>query len=282
MREWLDLHEQLSRILDQQGGFEENNLEASYEKIHKALASGFLRNIAMKTKDRLYLGAGSRELMIFPGSHQFLKGGQWIIAASFLETSRLYALTVAGIEPEWLEELGDTLCKYAWNNPHWQKKTGRVVAEEKVSLFGLPILAGRMVDYARRSPKNHREAQDIFIEAALLQGEIVGDYPFIAHNRQLVQEWRDAEHRLRKRDILCDDTTLHHFYSTRLPSDVFDRSSLNTFLKTSARPIASHDDGRRYRQSTASRTGTRRFSAISANWNAAATSLLSLCPWCRQ
>ncbi len=232
MREWLDLHEQLSRILDLHGGFAENSVEAPYENIHKSLTSGFLRNIAMKKKDKLYLGAGSRELMIFPGSHQFLKGGQWIIAASFLETSRLYALTVATIEPEWLEELGGSLCRYAWTNPHWQKKTGRVVAEEKVSLFGLPILAGRMVDFARRSPKNHQESQEIFIEAALLQGEIAGEYPFLHHNRQLVQAWRDAEHRLRKRDILCDDTSLQQFYAARLPSDVFDRSSLNTFLKS--------------------------------------------------
>jgi ATP-dependent helicase HrpA len=231
MREWLDLHEQLSRILDQHGGFAENSADAPYENIHKSLASGFLRNIAMKKKDKIYLGAGGRELMIFPGSHQFLKSGQWIIAASFLETSRLYALTVAGIEPEWLEELGGPLCKYAWSNPHWQKKTGRVVAEEKVSLFGLPILSGRMVDYPRRSPKNHKESQEIFIESALLQGEIAGDYPFLTHNRKLVQDWRDAEHRLRKRDILCDDTSLHQFYAARLPSDVFDRSSLNKFLK---------------------------------------------------
>lgn len=231
MREWLDLHEQLSRILDQQGGFAENSVDAPYDNIHKSLASGFLRNIAMKKKDKLYLGAGGRELMIFPGSHQFLKGGQWIIAASFLETSRLYALTVASIEPEWLEELGGALCKYAWSNPHWQKKSGRVVAEERVSLFGLPILSGRIVDYARRSPKNHKEAQEIFIEAALLQGEITGNYPFLEHNRKLVQDWRDAEHRLRKRDILCDDTSLHQFYAARLPDDVFDRGSLNTFLK---------------------------------------------------
>ncbi len=245
MREWLDLHEQLSRILDQYGGFAENTAEASYESIHRSLASGFLRNIAMKKKDKLYLGAGSRELMIFPGSHQFLKGGQWIIAASFLETSRLYALTVATIEPEWLEGLAGSLCRYAWVNPHWQKKTGRVVAEEKVSLFGLPILSARIVDFARRSPKNCKEAQRIFIEEALMQGEIIGDYPFLKHNLQIVQDWREAEHRLRKRDILCDETTLHQFYAARLPADVYDRSSLNTFLQSTNEPsslMMSEDD----------------------------------------
>ncbi len=232
MREWLDLHEQLGRLLDQHGGFADNQTDAPYDSIHRSLATGFLRNIAMKKKERLYQGAGNRELMIFPGSHQFLTGGQWIVAASFLETSRLYALTVATIEPQWLEAIAGPLCSYSWSNPHWEKKSGRVMAEERVSLFGLPILPGRRVDFARRSVKNHAEAQAIFIEAALLTGEIIGDYPFLRHNLQLIREWQEAEHRLRKRDLLCDDSTLRQFYADRLPVDVFDRSSLNRLLKT--------------------------------------------------
>ena len=232
MREWLDLHEQLGRLIDRHGGFADNESDASYDSIHRSLASGFLRNIAMKKKDRLYQGAGNRELMIFPGSHQFLKGGQWIVAASFLETGRLYALTVATIEPEWLEGIAGQLCSYSWSNPHWQKKSGRVMAEERVSLFGLPILSGRRVDFGRRSTKNRAEAQAIFIESALLTGEIIGDYPFLRHNLQLVEQWQDAEHRLRKRDLLCDETTLRQFYLDRLPADVFDRSSLNKLLKS--------------------------------------------------
>mgnify|MGYP001278417683 CR=1 FL=1 len=231
MREWLDLHEQLGRLLDQHGGFADNQSEASYDGIHRSILAGFLRNIAMKKQDRLYQGAGNRELMIFPGSHQFLKGGPWIVAASFLETGRLYALTVATIEPQWLEVIAGPLCTYSWSNPHWQKRSGRVMAEERVSLFGLPILAGRRVDFARRSPRNQAEAQAIFIEAALLTGEIVGDYPFLRHNLQLVEDWQEAEHRLRRRDLLCDETTLRQFYAARLPADVFDRSSLNRLLK---------------------------------------------------
>jgi ATP-dependent helicase HrpA len=231
MREWIDLHEQLSSLVERHGGFADNEHDASYDSIHKSLACGFLRNIAMKKKDRLYQGAGNRELMIFPGSHQFLKGGPWIVAASFLETTRLYALTVATIEPEWLEAIAGPLCTYSWSNPHWQKKSGRVMAEERVSLFGLPILAGRRVDFARRSVRNQAEAQAIFIESALLTGEITGDYPFLRHNLQLIEKWQDAEHRLRKRDLLCDETALRQFYLDRLPADVFDRSSLNRLLK---------------------------------------------------
>ncbi|MBM9528865.1 ATP-dependent RNA helicase HrpA, partial [Desulfoprunum benzoelyticum] len=231
MREWLDLHEQLSRILHQHGGFVDNQDEAAYDSIHRSIVAGFLRNIAMKKQERLYQGAGNRELMIFPGSHQFLKGGAWIVAASFLETGRLYALTVATIEPQWLEAIAGPLCTYSWSNPHWQKRSGRVMAEERVSLFGLPILAGRRVDFGRRSPKNQAEAQAIFIEAALLTGEIIGNYPFLHHNLEMIQDWRDAEDRLRRRDLLCDETTLRQFYAARLPADVFDRSSLNRLLQ---------------------------------------------------
>jgi len=231
MREWFDLHEQMSRILKRHGGFTDNTRDGSYEAIHKSLVSGFLRNICCKKKDKIYQGAGNRELMIFPGSHQFLKGGNWIIAASFLETNRLYGLTVATIEPDWLESMGGELCKYSWTNPRWQKKSGRVVCDERVSLFGLTIVHGRTINFGRRHPKNRKEAQNIFIERALLQGEITGNYSFLLHNRTLIEKWRDSEEKLRKRDIVIDDYRLHDFYTHKLPSSVYDRSTLNGFLK---------------------------------------------------
>ena len=231
MREWLDLYEQLSRILDRQPDFIDNSEAADYGQIHRALAAGFLRNIARKKQDRIYQGAGDRELMIFPGSHQFLKSGQWILAASFLETSRLYALTVATIEPEWLEELAPHLCRYSWTDPRWQKKTGQVVADEKVTLFGLIIAAGRLVNYGLKNSTTQREARAIFIEAALLTGEIQGKYPFLDHNRQLIDHWREAEDKLRRSSILQDDATLASFYDTRLSPEVYDRSSLNRWLR---------------------------------------------------
>ena len=231
MREWLDLREQLVRILAQHEGFSENPEEASYQAIHQSLTAGLLRNIALKGKDKIYQGAGGKELMIFPGSHQFSRAGNWIVAASFLETSRLYALTVATIEAEWLEELAAHLCTYSWSTPRWQKKTGQVVADERVSLFGMIIVPGRPVNYAVKSAAAQAEARVIFIEQALLAGEIVGDYPFIKHNRSLVADWHEREQQLRKNVLLKDERELAALYDQRLPPDVYDRATLNRWLK---------------------------------------------------
>lgn len=211
--------------------FVENRQPATYEQIHKSLASGFLRNIAVKKQPKIYQGASNRELMIFPGSHQFLTAGQWIIAASFLETTRLFALTVASIEPDWLEQLGSHLVKYSWSNPRWQKKTGQVIADEKVSLFGLILVAGRTVNFPKRSPKNVSEAREIFIQAALIEGNLNGQYSFLDHNENLIEKWRKAEDKLRTTAIVQDDSNLVSFYANRLPTDVFDKSTLNKCLK---------------------------------------------------
>ena len=231
MREWLDLREQLSRVLGQHEGFTENSEESSYQAIHQSLTAGLLRNIAVKTKDKMYQATGGKELMIFPGSHQFLRGGNWIVAASFLETSRLYALTVATIEAEWLEELAAHICSYSWSAPRWQKKTGQVVADERVSLFGLIIVPGRLVNYGVKNAAAQAEARAIFIQEALLAGEIVGSYPFIEHNRRLVEDWREREQQLRKNVLLKDESELAALYDQRLPPDVYDRATLNRWLK---------------------------------------------------
>lgn len=231
MREWLDLHEQIGRILTQHSELSENTAEGSYQMIHSALASGFLRNIAVKKKDKTYQGTGGRELMIFPGSQLFAKGGQWIIAAAFIETSRLYAVTVAAIEPEWLEIVGRHLCATSWSHPRWEKKRGQVIADEKVTLFGLPIVASRRVNFGRRHPGNRNEARSVFIEQALLTGELGGVYPFLQHNLDLIAGWKNTERRLRKHDILVDDSTIIAFYDKLLGNDVYDRYTLNRFLK---------------------------------------------------
>jgi len=232
MREWLDLHEQLDRILKQRKGFGVNENEGSYEQIHKSLLAGFLRNIALKRNKSIYQGGYNKSLMIFPGSHQFSRSGQWIIAADFIETSRLFALTVATIEPEWIESAAGSFCKYSWSAPRWHKKTGQVTADENVSLFGLQIVAGRKVNFGRRHEKNIEQARDIFIQSALINGEIKGVYPFLQHNLGLVGSWEETENKLRTRGIVADDLTLHKFYAARLPLDVYDQRTLNRFLKT--------------------------------------------------
>jgi ATP-dependent helicase HrpA len=261
MREWLDLHEQLERLLSLRPGFDENSTPASYTAIHQSLCTGFLRNIAMKQKDKIYLGGGGIELMVFPGSTLAIKqkqeegrqktdsrsvkgqgdpnaagakdgvSNQWIIAASFLETSRLYAMTVAAIDQQWLEHLGGKLCKRSWSSPRWHKKSGQVVADEKVTLFGLVIVASRKINYGRIDARCQAEARQIFIQSALINGELESPFPFLQKNLNLLEEWQATEERLRKRDIVVDDRTLFAFYEQRLPQDVYDRHTLNRFLQ---------------------------------------------------
>jgi len=233
MREWMDLHEQLGRILDREKGYIDNTKEASYTAVHKSLCTGFVRNIGLKKEkeNKLYQGAGGKEFMIFPGSHQFHSAGRWIIGASFLETNRLYGLTVANIDEKWLIETASHLCRRSWSNPRWSKKGGQVIADEKITLFGLIITADKMVNFGRTSKANQLEARQIFIQHALLENEIPGDYPFLRHNLRLLTHWQQTEERLRKRDLLVDDTTLHLFYDKRLPTSVYDKYTLNRFLR---------------------------------------------------
>lgn len=232
VREWIDLHEQMGRILQKRTNISFNQTEASYESIHLALTSGYLRNVAKKSKEKFYQGAHNLELMIFPGSHLFNKSTQWIVAATFLETNRLYALTVANIEPSWLEETGRHLCKYSYSNTRWNKSNGQVVADERVSLFGLIIVNKRQASFGK--PKKQRdEARNIFIQSALLSGEITGNYSFLKHNLELVEKWQEAEHKIRKNDIVVNDLQLIDFYQKHLPYSVYNRATLNRFLAKS-------------------------------------------------
>jgi ATP-dependent helicase HrpA len=231
MREWIDLHDQMLRIIESHKQFSLNSQEASYDDIHKSLTSGFLRNIALKKKDNLYLGPSGKEVMIFPGSSLFQRGPQWLIASSFMETNRLYALNIASIQPEWLESLASRLCKYSWSEPRYHKKSGQVLANEQVSLFGLVIVRSRKVNFAKTNKKNSLEARSIFIQSALVEGNLNGSYPFLHHNNVLRNKWENVEDRLRSKDILVSDEVIYSFYNRELPEQVFDRSSLNRFLK---------------------------------------------------
>jgi ATP-dependent helicase HrpA len=231
MREWIDLHGQMTRILQSIPHFSSNENDASYDDIHRSLTAGFLRNVAMKKDKNLYLAGSGKEIMIFPGSGQFKSGAHWIIASSFLETNRLYAFNIASIQPEWLEPLGGKLCKYSWANPRYHKKSGRVIADEKVSLFGLPIIPCRKVNFGNTNEANRKAARTIFIQEALVEGNLAGSYDFLEANTKLMASWADVEDRLRTRDILVHDEVIFQFYDEKLPESVFDRFTLNTFLR---------------------------------------------------
>jgi len=231
MREWMDVHDQISRLLKINKSFRCNEQPADYTAIHSALVSGFLRNICLKKEKNTYLSAGNREVVLFPGSGLYGKGPQWAVAAEFVETTQLFARTVATIEVDWLERLGGELCKRSWSNPHWEKKSGKVLALERVSLFGLPIVAGRKVEYGRINEKTMQEAREIFIRSALIGDQLGGQYPFLTHNTALIATYEEMQERFRRRNIVVDDETLYSFYDARLEG-VYDRFTLNRALRS--------------------------------------------------
>ena len=231
LREWQDIYEQVSTTLLEEKGFTMNRIPASYENIHYAILSGFLRNIGFRKAKNIYQGAQGKELMLFPGSVLFNKGGQWIMAAELVETARLYARTTANIKVDWIEPLAGSLCRSTYSNPRWEKKNGQVIANEKVTIFGLVLVASRKKNYASISDSTRKEARDIFIHSALIQGELMGRYPFLEHNQNLIARFEKIEDRLRQRNVLADDYVLYKFYDTRLDPSVHDRASLNRFLK---------------------------------------------------
>jgi ATP-dependent helicase HrpA len=229
MREWRDIYEQIADILAEESDFTMNALPASYDAVHQALLSGNLRTIGMKKSKNIYQAAQDKETMIFPGSGLFNKAGQWIMAAELVETTNLYARTVANIKPEWIEPAAKDLCRYSHSDPYWEKKSGKVVAFEKVTLFGLVIMPRRRVNFGRIKPD---EARRIFIQSALVEGELNGNYGFLNHNMKLIGQHQEYEDRLRQRDIVADEYTLAQFYAERLPANVWDQATLNGFLKT--------------------------------------------------
>jgi len=232
MREWKDIYGQLSAILEEEGikGKKTKSLEGEslYTAIHKSILSGYLSNIAVKDdKKNIYKKAKGKDVMTFPGSGLFNRGGNWIVAAELIETSRLFARTVATIKVEWIEEIGANFCRYTYSNPRWDKKRGEVVATEQVSLFGLIIVPGRSVSYGRINPQ---EATEVFIRRALLEEEMTAPLPFLTHNQGLIRKITTMEDKIRKKDILVTEEDLVQFYEKHL-SNIYDIRTLKKFIK---------------------------------------------------
>jgi ATP-dependent helicase HrpA len=226
MREWRDIYHQIRAILEEFGMGarhralkvqpENLNLDREdplYQSIHKSILSGYLSNIAEKKEKNYFQTTKNREVMVFPGSGLFDRAGQWLVAAEMVETSRLFARTVANIESEWLEALAGDLCKRTYLNPHWKRNQGKVMAEEQVSLFGLIIVSRRPVPYG---PINPDEASDIFIRAAIINGDLKKPFAFMKHNQRLIDDIQGIENRLRRRDVLIGEEALFAFYKEKL------------------------------------------------------------------
>ena len=246
MRELFDIQDQIAKTIKE---FDFGDLpvvprkEASkndvysplYTSIHKAVLSGYLSNIAFQKEKNIFQATKGREVMIFPGSGLFNNAKPWIVAAEMVKTSRLFARTAANIDHAWLEEVGGDMCTRSYDNPHWSKKRGEVMAYETVSLFGLTILSGRLVPYGNIDPE---ASADIFIRSGLVDGDIQFHpndkaFSFLRHNNALIGQVLNMENKLRKRDILVNEDDLFLFYREKLKG-ITNVVALKQFVKKNA------------------------------------------------
>ncbi len=239
VREWQDLHGQLKQVAKSLG-VTLNTADAPPDRIHASLLAGLLSHIGLidaEKKDRQrrgqeYLGARGAKFAVFPGSSLFRKPPRWVMSAELVETSRLWGRVNARIEPEWIEPLAQHLVKRNYSEPHWSKKQAAVMAREKVTLYGVPIVADRRVNYGRIDPVLSRE---LFIRHALVEGDWETRHRFFHDNRALLDEVEELEHRARRRDILVDDETLFDFYDERVPEDVVSGRHFDSWWKKAQR-----------------------------------------------
>ena len=242
MREWGDIHYQLQTTLNElrRNKTRKNKQtkkrlpnaksaeEVSYDAIHRSLLAGLLSHIGMKDDEQNYLGANNRKFLIFPGSGLRKTQPKWIIAASLVDTAKLYARTVAKIQVEWLEPAAQHLLSRHYSEPHWQKRAAQVAAYERLSLYGLTIYPRRRINYGPIDPSESRE---IFIRHALVYGEYYSRSAFFKHNRQLITEIEALEAKSRRRDILVDEEILYDFYEQHIPDKIYNGRAFEKWRK---------------------------------------------------
>ena len=248
VREWQDLQGQLQRLAGDLG-VTVTSTSAERTRLHVSLLAGLLSQIGMKSEPARtpaaapsgtagrrpraeYLGARNARFAIFPGSALTRKAPDWIVAAELVETSRLWARTVARIEPEWVEPLARHLVRHSYSEPHWEKKRGGAVALEKVTLYGVPLVTDRKVPYGRIDPAAARE---LFVRHALVEGDWQTSHRFFAENRQLLAEAAEVEHRARRRGLVVGEDELFAFYDARIPAEVVSAQHFDTWWKQARR-----------------------------------------------
>ncbi|GLW96496.1 ATP-dependent helicase [Microtetraspora sp. NBRC 16547] len=244
VREWQDIDSQLRQVAKNLGVVI-NSVDADPQRVHVSLLSGLLSHIGVKDVESKgarkqdgprrpiteYIGARNARFAIFPGSALARAQPQWVMSAELVETSRLWARVNAKIEPGWIEPLAQHLVKRTYSEPHWEKDQAAVVAFEKVTLYGVPIVTERKVNYGRIDPELSRE---LFIRHALVEGDWRTHHKFFHENRKLLQEVEQLEEKARRRDILVDDETLFDFYDQRIPTDVVSGRHFDSWWKKTA------------------------------------------------
>jgi ATP-dependent helicase HrpA len=243
VREWQDLHGQLQGLAGEVGVAVTSSC-AERSVVHRSLLPGFLSQVGMKLEaapapaargrrpQAAYLGARNARFAIFPGSSLARKPPDWVMAAELVETSRLWARTVARIEPEWVEPVAGHLVSRSYSEPRWEESRGAAVATEKVTLYGLPLVAGRPVDYGRIDPAAARE---LFIRHALVEGDWQAGHAFLAENRRLLAEAERLEHRARRRGLVAGEEELFAFYDARIPAEVTSARHFDAWWKRARR-----------------------------------------------
>lgn len=216
MTEWLDVHRQLVDLAGEMGLLV-NEQPAGYAQLHRALLSGFLTRVGVRTEQRDYLGPRNMRFLISPASATWRTGAKWVVAAELVETTRLYARHVAQIRPEWIERIAQHLVRRRYREPHWEPNSLRVLAYEQVTFYGLTVIANRRTHYGRIEPDIARE---IFIREALVAGRYYPRPAFLSHNQALVEELRAFEHKSRRLDLVEDEEFIFRFYAERVPSDI--------------------------------------------------------------
>ncbi|WP_027799935.1 ATP-dependent RNA helicase HrpA [Paraburkholderia dilworthii] len=239
LREWRDVHSQLLTVV-REHGWRLNEAEATFEQIHLALLTGLLGNIGLKADDEpYYLGARGIKFYLWPGSALVKKAGKWVMAAELVETSRLYARCIAKIEPEWIEKIGAHLLKKSLSEPHWEKRAAQVSAFERAVLYGLPIYHRRRVSFGKQDPARARE---LFIRGALVEGEFDTKLGFFAHNRKLLADIEQLEHKSRRQDVLVDDELIFAFYDEALPKGIYTGASFERWYRDEVKESAQPED----------------------------------------
>ncbi|MGB2569133.1 ATP-dependent RNA helicase HrpA [Micromonospora citrea] len=251
VREWQDIVSQVRQVLrtpeggrggrparDADGGGRRSAgadlpEEIDTPKVHQSLLPGLLSHIGLKDAQKHeYLGARGAKFAIFPGSALFKKPPRWVMAAELVETSRLWGRVAGRVEPEWVEPLAQHLVKRSYSEPHWEKKQAAVLAYEKVTLYGIPIVTSRKVNFGRIDAGLSRE---LFIRHALVEGDWSTHHRFWTDNQRLLAEIEELENRARRRDILVDDETIFQFYDERIPADVVSGRHFDAWWKTARR-----------------------------------------------
>ena len=239
LREWRDVHSQLLTVV-REHGWRINEAEATFEQIHLALLTGLLGNIGLKADDEpYYLGARTIKFFLWPGSALVKKAGRWVMAAELVETSRLYARCIAKIEPEWIEQIGAHLLKKSLSEPHWEKRAAQVSAYERAVLYGLPIYHRRRVSFGKQDPSRARE---LFIRGALVEGEFDTKLAFFAHNRKLLADIEQLEHKSRRQDVLVDDELIYGFYDQALPQGIYTGASFERWYRDEVKKSGQPED----------------------------------------